>query len=81
MHESEDFFTLIEAHEGRALKLYVYNVNNDTCREVNITPNHNWGGEGSLGCGIGYGYLHRIPIRNIQPPSATVPYVTTTKVN
>lgn len=20
----------------------------------------------SLGCGIGYGYLHRIPIRNIQ---------------
>ncbi|XP_028157115.1 Golgi reassembly-stacking protein 2 [Ostrinia nubilalis] len=67
MHESEDFFTLIEAHEGRALKLYVYNVNDDTCREVNITPNHNWGGEGSLGCGIGYGYLHRIPIRNIYP--------------
>lgn len=23
----------------------------------------NWGGEGSLGCGIGYGYLHRIPFR------------------
>nr|XP_021181224.2 Golgi reassembly-stacking protein 2 [Helicoverpa armigera] len=64
MHESEDLFTLIEAHEGRALKLYVYNVNDDTCREVHITPNHNWGGEGSLGCGIGYGYLHRIPIRN-----------------
>ncbi|XP_026757921.1 Golgi reassembly-stacking protein 2 [Galleria mellonella] len=69
MHESEDFFTLIEAHEGRALKLYVYNVNDDTCREVQITPNHNWGGEGSLGCGIGYGYLHRIPIRNV-PHSA-----------
>lgn len=70
MHESEDLFTLIEAHEGRALKLYVYNVNDDTCREVHITPNHNWGGEGSLGCGIGYGYLHRIPIRSAQalPP-------------
>ncbi|XP_075969578.1 Golgi reassembly-stacking protein 2 [Anticarsia gemmatalis] len=64
MHESEDLFTLIEAHEGRALKLYVYNVNDDTCREVHITPNHNWGGEGSLGCGIGYGYLHRIPLRS-----------------
>ncbi|KAI5633095.1 GRASP55/65 PDZ-like domain-containing protein [Phthorimaea operculella] len=63
MHESEDLFTLIEAHEGRALKLYVYNIDDDTCREVHITPNHNWGGEGSLGCGIGYGYLHRIPIR------------------
>ncbi|KAJ0180518.1 hypothetical protein K1T71_003922 [Dendrolimus kikuchii] len=69
MHESEDLFTLIEAHEGRALKLYVYNANDDTCREVHITPNHNWGGEGSLGCGIGYGYLHRIPVRsNITPP-------------
>ncbi|CAG9114363.1 unnamed protein product [Plutella xylostella] len=64
MHESEDLFTLIEAHEGRPLKLYVYNINNDSCREVVITPNTNWGGEGSLGCGIGYGYLHRIPIRN-----------------
>ncbi|CAH2073982.1 unnamed protein product, partial [Iphiclides podalirius] len=64
MHESEDFFTLIEAHEGRALKLFVYNTSDDTCREVHITPNHNWGGQGSLGCGIGYGYLHRIPIRN-----------------
>ncbi|XP_050664423.1 Golgi reassembly-stacking protein 2 [Leptidea sinapis] len=66
MHESEDLYTLIEAHEGRPLKLYVYNVSEDLCREVVITPNHNWGGEGSLGCGIGYGYLHRIPIRNGQ---------------
>ncbi|KPJ15083.1 Golgi reassembly-stacking protein 2 [Papilio machaon] len=69
MHESEDLFTLIEAHEGRALKLFVYNTSDDTCREVHITPNHNWGGQGSLGCGIGYGYLHRIPIRN----SSTAP--------
>ncbi|KAG6457414.1 hypothetical protein O3G_MSEX010303 [Manduca sexta] len=66
MHESEDLFTLIEAHEGRALKLYVYNANDDTCREVLITPNHMWGGDGSLGCGIGYGYLHRIPVRGAQ---------------
>ncbi|XP_054258703.1 Golgi reassembly-stacking protein 2 [Macrosteles quadrilineatus] len=65
LHESEDLFTLIEAHEGRALKLYVYNTEMDTCREVAITPNSGWGGEGSLGCGIGYGYLHRIPIRGI----------------
>lgn len=63
LHESEDLFTLIEAHEGRALKIYVYNTEQDSCREVTITPNSSWGGEGSLGCGIGYGYLHRIPIR------------------
>ncbi|XP_068980501.1 Golgi reassembly-stacking protein 2 [Bombus flavifrons] len=66
LHESEDIFTLIEAHESRPLKLYIYNTEDDSCREVTITPNHTWGGEGSLGCGIGYGYLHRIPIRNIQ---------------
>lgn len=86
MHESEDFFTLIEAHEGRSLKLYVYNVNDDTCREVSITPNHTWGGEGSLGCGVGYGYLHRIPIRSIhttaqKPYSATTPLMSATSPN
>ncbi|KAL4216988.1 Golgi reassembly-stacking protein 1 [Mactra antiquata] len=61
LHESEDLFTLIESHEGKPLKLYVYNCDSDSCREVTITPNTSWGGEGSLGCGIGYGYLHRIP--------------------
>lgn len=65
LHESEDLFTLIEAHASRPLKLYVYNTKDDSCREVTITPNNTWGGEGSLGCGIGYGYLHRIPVRNV----------------
>ena len=40
--------------------------------QVTITPNGAWGGEGSLGCGIGYGYLHRIPIEEI-PHQPTVP--------
>lgn len=65
LHESEDLFTLIEAHEGRPLKLYVYNTETDHCREVIITPNGAWGGDGSLGCGIGYGYLHRIPMDHL----------------
>ncbi|KAK4879575.1 hypothetical protein RN001_007721 [Aquatica leii] len=64
LHENEDLFALIEAHEARSLKLYVYNSTDDYCREVTITPHRDWGGEGSLGCGIGYGYLHRIPIRS-----------------
>lgn len=63
LHESEDLFTLIESHEGRPLKLFVYNTDDDSCREVTIKPFAKWGGEGSLGCGIGYGYLHRIPVR------------------
>merc|ERR1719342_686267 len=71
LHESEGLFSLIEAHEGRPLKLYVYNTETDHCREVSITPNGAWGGEGSLGCGIGYGYLHRIPIGDEEYPAPT----------
>lgn len=29
--------------------------------QISLTPNSAWGGEGCLGCDIGYGYLHRIP--------------------
>ncbi|KAG7488653.1 hypothetical protein MATL_G00037180 [Megalops atlanticus] len=67
LQDSEDFFSLIENHEGKPLKLLVYNTETDLCREVVVTPNGAWGGEGSLGCGIGYGYLHRIPTRQVSP--------------
>ncbi|KAA8580725.1 Golgi reassembly-stacking protein 1 [Etheostoma spectabile] len=67
LQDSEDFFSLIEANEGKPLKLLVYNTQTDNCREVVVTPNGAWGGEGSLGCGIGYGYLHRIPTRPAHP--------------
>lgn len=76
LQDSEDFFSLIEAHEGKPLKLLVYNTQTDACREVVVTPNGAWGGEGSLGCGIGYGYLHRIPTLPDTPaekPQAHVP--------
>ncbi|KAL7851415.1 hypothetical protein AOLI_G00217710 [Acnodon oligacanthus] len=61
LQDTEDLFSLIEANEGKSLKLLVYNTETDACREVVVTPNGAWGGEGSLGCGIGFGYLHRIP--------------------
>ncbi|XP_030301751.1 Golgi reassembly-stacking protein 1 isoform X2 [Calypte anna] len=65
LQESEDFFSLVESHEGKPLKLMVYNTEADSIREVVVTPNGAWGGEGSLGCGIGYGYLHRIPTQSV----------------
>ncbi|XP_078280278.1 Golgi reassembly-stacking protein 1-like [Rhinoraja longicauda] len=67
MQESEDFFSLIEAFEGKPVKLLIYNSETDTTRDVMVTPNGAWGGEGSLGCGIGYGYLHRIPTQPAVP--------------
>ncbi|XP_044196227.1 Golgi reassembly-stacking protein 2-like isoform X1 [Thunnus albacares] len=78
LQDSEDFFSLIEANEGKPLKLLVYNTQSDHCREVVVTPNGAWGGEGSLGCGIGYGYLHRIPTRPVQPNTETKSVLQTT---
>lgn len=77
LNDSEDFYALIESNQGRALKLYVYNSDSDSTREINLTPNIGWGGEGSLGCGIGYGYLHRIPMQttNSSPITKSNPLV------
>lgn len=61
LQESDDLYNLIEAHEGKALKLFVYNINSDNCREVICHPNSKWGGKGFLGCEFGHGLLHRIP--------------------
>eukprot|EP00117_Sycon_ciliatum_P033821 scpid57637/ scgid25941/ Golgi reassembly-stacking protein 2; Golgi phosphoprotein 6; Golgi reassembly-stacking protein of 55 kDa; p59 len=61
MTDGDDICSLVENHDGKPLKLYVYSTVTDACREVTVTPNSNWGGEGMLGCDIGYGYLHRIP--------------------
>ncbi|CAG8531282.1 14891_t:CDS:10 [Funneliformis caledonium] len=64
LRNESDFYDLIDVYLGKPLRLYVYNADFDVCREVIIVPNHEWGGEGSLGCGVGYGYLHRIPKTN-----------------
>jgi hypothetical protein len=60
----DDFGTIVEANDHKELKIYVYNVQSDKVREVSITPDSGWGGEGLLGCDIGYGYLHRIPTKS-----------------
>jgi hypothetical protein len=73
LNDSEDFYALIESNQGKSMKLYVYNSETDSTREINLTPNIGWGGEGSLGCGIGYGYLHRIPFRTTNSPPVTKP--------
>ncbi|KAI8876214.1 hypothetical protein K501DRAFT_338227 [Backusella circina FSU 941] len=63
LRNEDDFYTLVEEHLGKPLRLYLYNTEWDSCREAIIVPNHEWGGNGSLGCDVGYGLLHRIPRR------------------
>uniref|UniRef100_A0A7E4VQR1 GRASP55_65 domain-containing protein n=1 Tax=Panagrellus redivivus TaxID=6233 RepID=A0A7E4VQR1_PANRE len=62
LNQADDLIALVQANVGKQLKLYVYNVVDDQVREVTLTPNDTWGGDGCLGCDIGYGYLHRIPV-------------------
>jgi len=77
LQHADDLIALVQANIGKPLKvfliffflpknfiskLYVYNIDADSVREVTLVPNSAWGGEGCLGCDIGYGYLHRIPV-------------------
>eukprot|EP00967_Tisochrysis_lutea_P093034 scaffold134385_cov40-Tisochrysis_lutea.AAC.3 len=49
------------------MRLYVYNARTESMREVTITPDQAWGGDGCLGCGVGSGYLHLLPRRRLKP--------------
>lgn len=61
---------LVEEFMNRPLRLYVYNNEYDVTRMITITPAKNWGGEGALGCVLGYGALHRIPAALTEPTQA-----------
>ncbi|KEY70642.1 hypothetical protein S7711_02245 [Stachybotrys chartarum IBT 7711] len=61
---------LVEDHIGRPLRLHVYNNEYNVTREVTIQPSRDWGGEGALGCVLGYGALHRLPAPLSEPVSA-----------
>lgn len=58
---------LVEAFMDQPLRLYVYNHEYDVTRMVTITPAKNWGGDGALGCVLGFGALHRVPAPLTEP--------------
>src|SRR5436309_6983408 len=55
---------------SRPLRLYVYNHEYNVTRELTINPSRHWGGEGALGCVLGFGALHRLPAPLQEPPQA-----------
>lgn len=61
---------LVEEFLDTALRLFVYNHEYDVTRMVTITPAKNWGGDGALGCVLGYGALHRVPAPLTEPTQA-----------
>ncbi|KZV91116.1 hypothetical protein EXIGLDRAFT_740610 [Exidia glandulosa HHB12029] len=64
LQREQDFYDVVEMHEEKPLRVYVYSYDFDTLREVVLVPNRVWGGAGLLGCVFGFGLLHRIP----EPP-------------
>eukprot|EP01121_Diplochlamys_sp_Union-15-3_P017606 TRINITY_DN6231_c0_g1_i4.p1 TRINITY_DN6231_c0_g1~~TRINITY_DN6231_c0_g1_i4.p1 ORF type:complete len:231 (-),score=43.62 TRINITY_DN6231_c0_g1_i4:242-934(-) len=63
-NDQEDFYAFVRAKENTSIPFYVYSTMTDTVRLVTIVPNSKWGGNGSLGCDVGYGYLHKIPTKH-----------------
>ncbi|KAL6947395.1 hypothetical protein ACO0QE_002278 [Hanseniaspora vineae] len=49
---------ILKAKCNQDLVLYVYNSDKDFVRPITVSLN----GTGKLGCNVGYGYLHRIPV-------------------
>lgn len=60
---------LVEDFLARSLRLYVYNHEYAVTRLVTITPSRTWGGNGALGCVLGFGALHRLPVPLTEPPA------------
>jgi len=67
LHGESGLGELVEDHIGRPLRLYVYNNEYDVTREITLHPSRDWGGEGALGCVLGYGALHRLPAPLSEP--------------
>jgi len=61
---------LVEQFMDLPLRLFVYNHEYDVTRMVTITPSKTWGGDGALGCVLGYGALHRVPAPLNEPAQA-----------
>ncbi|KAB8343012.1 hypothetical protein FH972_022606 [Carpinus fangiana] len=60
---------LIEHFLDKPLRLHVYNHEYNVTRLLTLTPSRSWGGTGALGCVLGYGALHRIPVPLDEPPA------------
>jgi hypothetical protein len=70
LHGESGLGELVDDYIGRPLRLWVYNNEYNVTREVEIVPSREWGGEGALGCVLGFGVLHRLPAPLDEPVSA-----------
>mgnify|MGYP006437220279 FL=1 len=57
-----DLETIVSNNQNQIITFSVFSSLSEELRECAVVPNGEWGGKGSLGCDVGFGYLHRIPI-------------------
>ncbi|KAL8679534.1 MAG: hypothetical protein Q9186_004180 [Xanthomendoza sp. 1 TL-2023] len=67
VHGESGLGELVEDYLGRSLRLHVYNHEYAVTRLVTLTPSRTWGGSGALGCILGFGALHRLPVPMTEP--------------
>ncbi|KAL8803429.1 MAG: hypothetical protein Q9223_002210 [Gallowayella weberi] len=67
VHGESGLGELVEDYLGRSLRLHVYNHEYAVTRLVTLTPSRTWGGSGALGCVLGFGALHRLPVPMDEP--------------
>jgi hypothetical protein len=73
-HDMDELAMCFEANINKPIGIYVYSATTGEVRVVSLTPRMDWGGYGLLGCDVGHGYLHRLPLvasapskfRNVQ---------------
>ncbi|KAI1368835.1 GRASP55/65 PDZ-like domain-containing protein [Xylaria arbuscula] len=70
LHGESGLGELVDDYIGRPLRLWVYNNEYNVTRELEIVPSREWGGDGALGCVLGFGALHRLPAPLDEPVSA-----------
>eukprot|EP00127_Corallochytrium_limacisporum_P000718 Clim_evm4s25 gene=Clim_evmTU4s25 len=70
--QESDFYDYAHDSLGQTMRLYVYNSDRRSIREVRLIPDEEWGGPGVLGCAIAFGYLHRIP-KDKTPLRVSIP--------
>lgn len=68
VHGEAGLGELVDDYLSRTLRLWVYNHEYAVTRLVTLTPSRSWGGEGALGCVLGFGALHRLPAPLHEPP-------------
>ncbi|KAL8838155.1 MAG: hypothetical protein Q9176_005238 [Flavoplaca citrina] len=67
VHGESGLGELVEDYLNRSLRLFVYNHEYAVTRLVTLTPSRAWGGSGALGCVLGFGALHRLPVPMTEP--------------